>query len=54
VTDFDLHVENHGRLTVERGRARFIAREPTDATVPSGRKIPEMAQLDAWGTPLKL
>jgi dihydropyrimidinase len=44
----------HGRLTAERGRGRFIAREPTDATVPSGRKIPEMAQLDAWGTPLKL
>lgn len=46
-------IEN-GSLTAERGRGRFLARMPSDATVPGGRKIPEMAQLDAWGTPLKL
>ncbi len=42
------------KLMAERGRGRFIVRSPSDATVPLGRKIPEMAQLDAWGTPLKL
>lgn len=46
-------IEN-GQLTAERGRGRFIARAPSDASVPAGRKIPERAQLDAWGTPLKL
>jgi dihydropyrimidinase len=46
-------IEN-STLNAERGRGRFIARSPSDATVPSGRKIPEMAQLDAWGTPLEL
>ncbi len=46
-------VEN-GTLSAQRGRGRFIARAPSDATVPSGRKIPEMAQLDIWGTPLEL
>jgi dihydropyrimidinase len=46
-------VEN-GTLSAQRGRGRFIARAPSYATVPSGRKIPEMAQLDIWGTPLEL
>jgi dihydropyrimidinase len=46
-------IEN-GALKAERGRGRFIARAPSEATTPSGRKVPEMAQLDAWGTPLKL
>ena len=46
-------VEN-GRLSAERGRGRYISRKPSDATVPSGRKVPEIAQLDAWGTPLEL
>jgi dihydropyrimidinase len=46
-------IEN-GSLAAERGRGRFLARRPSDATMPVGRKIPEMAQLDAWGTPLKL
>jgi len=49
----DVIIED-GQLHARRGRGRFIARMPTDATVPSGRKIPEMAQLDAWGTPLEL
>jgi len=43
-----------GRLLAERGRGRFIERMPSEATLPSGRQIPEMAQLQAWGTPLEL
>ena len=46
-------VEN-STLAAARGRGRFIVRSRSDATVPLGRKVPEMAQLDAWGTPLKL
>jgi dihydropyrimidinase len=46
-------IEN-SELKAERGRGRFLARGPSDATTPLGRKIPEMAQLDAWGTPLQL
>ena len=46
-------VEN-GKLNAERGRGRFIAREPSQSLVPLGRSIPEMAQLDAWNTPLKI
>ena len=46
-------VEN-GALIAERGRGRFIARGPSGATQPLGRTVPELAQLDAWGTPLKL
>jgi dihydropyrimidinase len=49
----DVIIEN-GELTAQRGRGRFIARSLSDAIVPSGRKIPEMAQLDVWGTPLNL
>jgi dihydropyrimidinase len=44
----------HGRLNAARGRGRFIARSLSEAAVPAGRKVPEMAQLDAWGTPLEL
>jgi dihydropyrimidinase len=43
-----------GKLTAHRGRGRFIPRMLSDAAVPAGLKVPEMAQLDAWGTPLKL
>lgn len=43
-----------GTLNAARGRGRYIAREASQATVPAGLKVPEMAQLDAWGTPLKL
>ena len=45
---------DNGKLKAQRGRGRFIPRAATESTVPSGRKIPEMAQLDAWGTPLNL
>jgi dihydropyrimidinase len=43
-----------GRLKAERGRGRFLARSLSQPAVPSGLKVPEMAQLDAWGTPLGL
>jgi dihydropyrimidinase len=43
-----------GEIAAARGRGRFIARSRTDALVPAGRQIPEMAQLTAWNTPLAL
>ena len=43
-----------GKLHAERGRGEFLACERADAFTPLGRQVPEMAQLDAWGTPLKL
>jgi dihydropyrimidinase len=45
---------DEGKLDAERGRGRFVARGLSAASIPLGRKIAEMAQLDAWGTPLKL
>jgi dihydropyrimidinase len=47
-------IVDDGKLTAQRGRGRYIARAPSEATIPTGRKIAEIAQLDAWGTPLKL
>src|SRR5688572_6041383 len=49
----DVIVENE-QLNAERGRGRFIVRELSQEAVPSGLRVPEMAQLEAWGTPLKL
>ena len=46
----DVVIED-GELHAVRGRGRFIARGTSDAAVPANRQIPEMAQLDAWGTP---
>ena len=43
-----------GKLDAARGRGRFIARDLSPAATPLGRKVAEMAQLDAWGTPLRL
>src|SRR6267142_322683 len=43
-----------GELSAERGRGRFLSREPSDALRPLGRDVPEMAQLKAWRTPLEL
>jgi hypothetical protein len=43
-----------GKLAAERGRGRFLAREVSEALRPLGRDVPEMAQLNAWGTPLQL
>jgi len=43
-----------GKLSAERGRGRFLAREPSDALRPLGREVPEIAQLKAWKTPLEL
>jgi hypothetical protein len=46
-------VEN-GRLGAERGRGRFLPREPSEAMKPLGREVPEISQLKAWKTPLEL
>jgi dihydropyrimidinase len=43
-----------GKLNAERGRGRFLAREPSDALTPLGREVPEISQLKAWNTPLQL
>src|SRR3989454_2477506 len=43
-----------GKLSAERGRGRFLAREASDALRPLDRDVPEMAQLKAWKTPLEL
>ena len=46
-------IVDNGTLSAERGRGRFLARQTSDALMPLGRQIPEMAQLAAWDTPLK-
>jgi dihydropyrimidinase len=46
-------IEN-GRLSAGRGRGKFLARAPSEALRPLGRDVPEMAQLNAWETPLQL
>jgi len=38
-----------GEITAARGRGRFLVRERSDATIPAGLRIPEMAQLAQWG-----
>jgi len=43
-----------GKLSAERGRGKFLAREASDALRPLGRDVPEMAQLKGWKTPLQL
>jgi dihydropyrimidinase len=43
-----------GKLSAERGRGKFLARETSEAMRPLGRDVPETAQLKAWGTPLEL
>jgi dihydropyrimidinase len=47
-------VVNEGKLSAERGRGRFLVREPSEALKPLGRDVPETAQLKAWKTPLEL
>jgi len=47
-------VADAGKVNAERGRGRFLAREPSDALRPLGREVPEIAQLKAWKTPLEL
>jgi dihydropyrimidinase len=49
----EIIVEN-GKLSAERGRGRFLAREPSEALQPLGREVPEISQLKAWNTPLEL
>lgn len=46
-------IEN-GKLSAERGRGRFLAREASAAMKPLGRDVPEISQLKAWKTPLQL
>ena len=46
-------IVDNGQLSAQRGRGRFLARPPTDAQAPLGRSVPEMAQLQAWNTPLQ-
>ncbi|HWI35935.1 MAG TPA: dihydropyrimidinase [Burkholderiales bacterium] len=43
-----------GKCSAERGRGRFLVREPSEALRPLGRDVAEMAQLKAWKTPLQL
>jgi dihydropyrimidinase len=43
-----------GKLSAQRGRGRFLVREPSDALRPLNRDVPELAQLKAWQTPLQL
>jgi dihydropyrimidinase len=47
-------IVDNGALRAERGRGRFLAREPSDALKPIGRDVPEIAQLKSWNTPLAL
>lgn len=47
-------IVDDGKLNAERGRGQFLARAPSAALEPLGRQVPEMAQLAAWNTPLKL
>jgi dihydropyrimidinase len=47
-------IVDDGKLSAERGRGRFLARETSEALRPLGRDVPEMAQLKAWKTPLQL
>jgi dihydropyrimidinase len=47
-------IVQEGKLAAERGRGRFLAREPSEALRPLGRDVPEMAKLKEWQTPLEL
>jgi dihydropyrimidinase len=47
-------IVSDGKLSAERGRGRFLAREPSEALKPLGRDVPEISQLKAWHTPLQL
>ncbi|MGH8673221.1 MAG: dihydropyrimidinase [Burkholderiales bacterium] len=49
----DVIVDN-GKLDAERGRGKFLAREPSEALQPLGRDVPEMSQLKDWQTPLQV
>jgi len=47
-------IVNDAKLSAERGRGTFLAREPSEALRPVGREVPEISQLKAWKTPLEL
>ena len=40
-----------GELRAERGRGQFLTRGPLESAAPLGRDVPEIAQMQAWGTP---
>lgn len=41
-----------GELHAQRGRGQYLPRERALSSEPAGLQVPEMAQLDDWGTPL--
>src|SRR5438105_2638266 len=43
-----------GNLSAERGRGKFLAREPSERWQPRRRDVPEVEQLKRWKTPLEL
>jgi len=45
-------IQSPGVIQAARGRGRFIARDRSDAVVPAGRMIAEVAQLATWGDTL--
>ncbi len=42
-----------GALRAERGRGRFLGRSSLESATPLGRDVPEIQQMDAWGTPFQ-
>jgi len=46
-------IVDNGKLSAERGRGKFLPRQASEPLKPLGRQIPEMAQLEAWNTPLQ-
>ncbi len=45
-------IVDNGSLNAARGRGQYLPRGPLTAAKPAQKQVPEMAQLDAWGTPL--
>ena len=41
-----------GELHAQRGRGQYLPRGKASSSEPAGIQVPEMAQLDDWGTPL--
>jgi hypothetical protein len=46
-------VVDDGRMLGRPGQGRFVARDLSEAMRPAGRRVPEIAQLEAWGRPLE-
>ena len=45
-------IVDDGELHAERGRGQLLAREIAESALPADLQVPEVAQLEAWGTPL--